>query len=77
MVRVGVLAIQGDFDAHARALARAGAEAFALRSAGELACADALVLPGGESTAILRGIARDGLEPALRAFLASGKPVLG
>ena len=38
---------------------------------------DALVLPGGESTAMLHGIARDGLEAPLRAFLASGRPVLG
>ncbi|HTO68552.1 MAG TPA: pyridoxal 5'-phosphate synthase glutaminase subunit PdxT [Myxococcota bacterium] len=76
-MKVGVLAIQGDFAAHARALARACAEPFAVRTAAELARADALVLPGGESTAMLRGIARDGLEPALRGFVASGKPVLG
>jgi pyridoxal 5'-phosphate synthase pdxT subunit len=76
-VNAGVLALQGDFAAHARALTRSGVSAFAVRTAEELARADALVLPGGESTAMLRGIARDGLEPALRAFLASGKPVLG
>jgi 5'-phosphate synthase pdxT subunit len=76
-VNVGVLAIQGDFDAHARALADAGVTAFAVRGARELARADALVLPGGESTAMLYGIARDGLEPALRAFIAAGRPVLG
>jgi 5'-phosphate synthase pdxT subunit len=48
-----------------------------VRSERELAGADALVLPGGESTAMLFGIARDGLEPALRAFVAAGRPVLG
>ena len=74
---IGVLAVQGDFEAHARALARAGFEAFAARSAADLARADALVLPGGESTAMLRGIARDGLGPALRAHLAARKPMLG
>ncbi|MFI5315256.1 MAG: pyridoxal 5'-phosphate synthase glutaminase subunit PdxT [Myxococcota bacterium] len=76
-MNVGVLALQGDFDAHARALARAGVTAFAVRSAPELARAEALVLPGGESTAMLFAIARDGLEPALRAFVAAGRPVLG
>jgi len=76
-VRVGVLAIQGDFAAHGRALARVGAAAFPVRKPGDLEALDALVLPGGESTAMLLGIARDGLEPALRAFLASGRPVLG
>jgi 5'-phosphate synthase pdxT subunit len=76
-MRVGVLAIQGDFAAHARVLAACGLEAFAARTRDELARADALVLPGGESTAMLRGIARDGLAPALHAHLAAGRPVLG
>ncbi len=76
-MNVGVLALQGDFAAHARGLARAGAASTLVRTADEIAARDALVLPGGESTAILHALARDGLEPALRAFLASGKPVLG
>ena len=76
-MNVGVLALQGDFDAHARALERAGVGAFAVRGARELARADALVLPGGESTAMLLGIARDGLEAPLRAYVAAGRPVLG
>jgi 5'-phosphate synthase pdxT subunit len=76
-VKVGVLAIQGDFAAHARALARAGAEPLAVRTPGDLAALDALVLPGGESSAMLRGIERDALDAPLRAFLASGRPVLG
>jgi 5'-phosphate synthase pdxT subunit len=76
-VKVGVLAVQGDFDAHACALARAGVTPALVRAAGELARVDALVLPGGESTAILKGLARDGLEAELGAFLASGAPVLG
>jgi 5'-phosphate synthase pdxT subunit len=76
-VKVGVLAIQGDFAAHARALARVAAEPVAVRTPGDLASLDALVLPGGESSAMLRGIERDALEAPLRAFLASGRRVLG
>lgn len=76
-MKVGVLALQGDFAAHARALECIGAEPCLARVPGDLEGVDALVLPGGESTAILLGIERNGLEPALRAFLASGRPVLG
>jgi 5'-phosphate synthase pdxT subunit len=76
-VTVGVLAIQGDFAAHARVLARCGAESVAVRKPADFVGLAALVLPGGESTAMLKGIARDGLEEPLRAFLASGRPVLG
>jgi 5'-phosphate synthase pdxT subunit len=72
-----VLAVQGDFAAHARALERAGVSAHAVRTARELEAADALVLPGGESTAMLHAIARDGLEAPLRAALAAGRPVFG
>jgi len=76
-VTVGVLAIQGDFAAHAAALARRGVAAVVVRKPADFAGLDALVLPGGESTAMLHGIARDGLEAPLRAYLATGKPVLG
>jgi pyridoxal 5'-phosphate synthase pdxT subunit len=74
---VGVLAVQGDFAAHASALARGGVAARPVRSRDDLARVGALIVPGGESTAMLHGIERDGLEPALREFLASGRPVLG
>jgi 5'-phosphate synthase pdxT subunit len=77
LLRVGVLAIQGDFEAHSRALARAGAEAVLVREAKELDGLDALVLPGGESTTIAKGIERLGLAEPLRAFVESGHPVLG
>src|SRR5262249_14436333 len=56
---------------------RAGAEPVPVRKADELTGLGALVLPGGESTAMLRGIVRDGLEAPLRAFLTSERPVLG
>ena len=48
--RIGVLALQGDFEAHGKALARAGAEAVEVRSADDLQNVDGLVIPGGEST---------------------------
>ena len=76
-MRVGVLALQGDFDAHLRALRSVGAEPQLVRVPAEFEGLDALVLPGGESTAMLRGLERDALEPALLRFLASGRPVLG
>ncbi len=77
MVTVGVLGVQGDFAAHRRALERLGAATVAVRKPAQLAALDALVLPGGESTAMLHGLARDGLEDPVRAFLDSGRPVLG
>jgi 5'-phosphate synthase pdxT subunit len=77
LVNVGILAVQGDFAAHARAVAACGHTTRAVRCPRDLESIDALVLPGGESTAMLKGIGRDGLEAPLRAFFASGKPVLG
>lgn len=74
---VGVLALQGDFAAHARVLARLGTTPVLVRKPADLSGLDALVLPGGESTAMLNGLVRDGLEAPLRDFLASGRPVLG
>jgi 5'-phosphate synthase pdxT subunit len=75
--RVGVLAIQGDVEAHARALERVGAEPVAVRHAHELEGLAALVLPGGESTTIAKGLARLGLYEPLAAFAAAGRPLLG
>jgi pyridoxal 5'-phosphate synthase pdxT subunit len=75
--RVGVLAIQGDFEAHARALERLGARAVLVRAAMELEGLDALILPGGESTTIAMGLERLALHGPLRAFAASGRPLLG
>jgi len=68
-VNVGVLALQGDFDAHRRRLSQLGAETFLVRDARELDGADALVIPGGESTAILELLGDGGLD-ALRRFAA-------
>lgn len=76
-MRVGVLASQGGFAAHVRVLAELGAEAFEVRTAGEIEGTDALVIPGGESTTIAKAIERDGLEAAIRAHHAAGRPILG
>jgi 5'-phosphate synthase pdxT subunit len=75
--RVGILAIQGDVQAHALALRRVGAEATPVLREKDLDGIDALVLPGGESTTISKGIEREGLAAPLRAFAHSGRPVLG
>jgi pyridoxal 5'-phosphate synthase pdxT subunit len=74
--RIGVLAIQGGFDAHVRKLRALGADAFEVRTPDELDGLDALVLPGGESTTLMLSMARDGLEQPLRDFCASQRPVL-
>ncbi len=76
-LRVGVLASQGGFAAHARMLGELGAEALEVRTPGALADLDALVIPGGESTTISKAIERDGLAPAIRAHAAGGRPILG
>jgi 5'-phosphate synthase pdxT subunit len=74
---VGVLAVQGDFEAHARALERVGARCIEVRREKDLDAIDALVLPGGESTTISKGLDRLGLYGPIEAFARSGKPVLG
>ena len=74
---VGVLAIQGDFEAHERVLERLGAEVRQVRRPGDLEGVDALVIPGGESTTIMLGIERDGLAEPLRELAQGGTPVLG
>jgi 5'-phosphate synthase pdxT subunit len=75
--RVGVLALQGDFEAHARLLGGLGAEPREVRVPADLEGLDALVLPGGESTTMTLGIEREGLGGPLRALAAAGTPILG
>ena len=77
MKRIGILAIQGDFEAHARAVARVGGEALRVRREKDLDGLDALILPGGESTTISKGLERQQLYGPLEAFAAAGKPLLG
>jgi len=75
--RVGVLAIQGDVEAHARALAAMGVEPVPVLRAGQLDALDALILPGGESTTISKGMDRLALWEPIRDFAKSGRTVLG
>ncbi len=74
--KVGVLALQGDFEAHCRAIERAGATAVEVRTAGELDAVDALVIPGGESTTMLKLLGIEGLFEPLADFGAH-KPIFG
>jgi pyridoxal 5'-phosphate synthase pdxT subunit len=74
---IGVLALQGGFEAHAKALEEAGAHARRVRVPADLEGLDGLVIPGGESTTITLGVEREGLAEPLREFVRSGRPVLG
>lgn len=74
--RVGVLALQGDFEAHQRALERAGAAAVQVRSAADLEDLDGLVIPGGESTTMLRILEDEALLDPLRRF-GERRPIFG
>ena len=74
---VGVLALQGDFEAHARILGQLGAEAREVRVPADLEGLDGLIIPGGESTVMTLGIEREGLAGPLRRLAAAGTPVLG
>ena len=76
MKRVGVLALQGDFEAHERALKRAGAEAVEVRSAADLAGVEGLVIPGGESTTMMKLLEEEKLLDPLREF-GRERPIFG
>ncbi|MDP2791911.1 MAG: pyridoxal 5'-phosphate synthase glutaminase subunit PdxT [Rectinemataceae bacterium] len=75
--KVGVLALQGDYAAHIAALREAGAEAFEIRSAADLAKADSVVIPGGESTVMGSLLQRFGFLEAFRERIKAGMPVFG
>jgi pyridoxal 5'-phosphate synthase pdxT subunit len=74
--RIGVLALQGDFEAHEKALARAGADVVEVRTPEELDNIDGLIIPGGESSTMLKLLNETGLKEPLREFGAQ-KPVFG
>jgi pyridoxal 5'-phosphate synthase pdxT subunit len=76
-VRVGILALQGDFEAHAHIVAELGGEPCEVRTPAQLDGLDALIIPGGESTTMTLGIEREGLAEPLREFVRSGRPTLG
>jgi 5'-phosphate synthase pdxT subunit len=73
---VGVLALQGDFLAHLRALQRVGAVAVEVRTAAQLEMCDGLIIPGGESTAMLKLLDIEKLTSAVQGFGAR-KPIYG
>src|SRR5690242_19134541 len=74
---VGILALQGDFEAHARVLRELGAQPREVRVPADLEGLDALIIPGGESTVMTLGIEREGLAEPLRSLIGAGTPVLG
>jgi pyridoxal 5'-phosphate synthase pdxT subunit len=76
-LRIGVLAVQGDFEAHRGMLESLAAETREVRTPDQLADLDGLVIPGGESTTIMMGMERDGLDDAVRAHAEAGRPILG
>jgi pyridoxal 5'-phosphate synthase pdxT subunit len=76
-MRIGVLALQGDFALHARALEKCGAQVVEVRKPEQLADLDGLIIPGGESTTLLKLMDAWGFVPALEKFHADGRPIFG
>jgi pyridoxal 5'-phosphate synthase pdxT subunit len=74
---VGVLALQGDFEAHAKMIRALGASAREVRTPDDLEGLDALIIPGGESTVMTLGIEREGLAEPIRELIRGGTPALG
>ena len=74
---VGVLALQGDFEAHARVLRELGASPREVRTPADLDGVDGIVIPGGESTTMTLGIERENLAGPLSDLIRSGIPTLG
>ena len=81
-MQAGVIAVQGDVSEHAAAIERAAeahgetAEVVEIRQSGKVPDCDVLLMPGGESTAISRLLAREGIDEEIRDHVAAGKPVL-
>jgi pyridoxal 5'-phosphate synthase pdxT subunit len=76
-MNIGVLAIQGDYEAHAKALQRLGASHTYVRRPEDLADADAIILPGGESSTHLKVMTEEGLFAALKDFAEKGGAFFG
>lgn len=74
---VGILALQGDFEAHANLLRTLGAQPREVRTPADLEGLDALIIPGGESTVMTLGIEREGLAEPIRQLIRAGTPALG
>jgi 5'-phosphate synthase pdxT subunit len=76
-LRIGVLALQGDFALHRRALEQSGVEVVEVRKPHELDEVDGLIVPGGESTTLLKLMEAWNFVPALEKFHGGGKPIFG
>jgi pyridoxal 5'-phosphate synthase pdxT subunit len=76
-VKIGILAVQGDFAAHADMLASLGVESVEVRTPADLAGCDGLILPGGESTTQLQFLREEGLDAAINKFAADDKAIFG
>lgn len=76
-MKIGILAVQGDFEAHAAMLAEIGAETVEVRTVGDLEGCDGLILPGGESTTQLQFLQEEGLFDTVKRFAAEGGAVFG
>jgi len=76
-VKIGILAVQGDFEAHAAMLSGMGVETVEVRTAEDLEGCDGLILPGGESTTQLQFMQEEGLFEAVKQFAADGGAIFG
>jgi 5'-phosphate synthase pdxT subunit len=76
-VKIGILAVQGDFEAHAAMLAELGVESAEVRTVRDLEGCSGLILPGGESTTQLQFLQEEGLSEAIRQFAAEGGAIFG
>jgi len=76
-VKIGILAVQGDFEAHAAMLSRLGAETVEVRTPSQLEGCDGLILPGGESTTQLQFLREEGLADAIEKFAKQGGAIFG
>ena len=76
-MKIGILAVQGDFEAHAAMLASLGIETVEVRTPDDLAGCDGLILPGGESTTQLQFLQEEGLYTTIHKFASEGHAVFG
>jgi pyridoxal 5'-phosphate synthase pdxT subunit len=76
-MKIGVLAVQGDFEAHAAMLQSLGVETVEVRTVADLEGCDGIILPGGESTTQMQFLEEEGLYEAIRKFAVERKPVFG
>ena len=74
---VGILAVQGDFAMHAKVLDRMAVPWRLIKHAADLDSVSALIMPGGESTTMLKFFANEGMGEAIKRFAAQGKPIYG